>query len=189
MSRFSKTDWLDLGLKVLTRNGPGSIRIDTLCAEAMRTKGSFYHHFKDRDAFITELMTHWEKQLTANVIKKTERASNPDARLAVLNRLAGRIDMELERALRRWAGSDLLVAEAVARVDKRRIDYLARLWQEAKNISSQQAIDLAVMNHATWVGFQQLYVSVGDERRTRIDQIYARLSESLTNRNSVLDGA
>jgi len=188
MPRYSKTDWLELGLKILTNEGPSAIRIETLCEQAMRTKGSFYHHFKDRSAFVTDLMSHWEKNLTARVIEKTERAANPQARLRVLNRLAGRIDADLERAIRRWAGAENSVADAVARVDKRRIDFLARLWQEAKNISSQQAIDLAVMNHATWVGFQQLYVSVGDERRARLDEMYARLSDGLSDRNSALDG-
>lgn len=188
MPRYSKADWLELGLKLLTVDGPSLIRIETLCAQAMRTKGSFYHHFKDREAFVRDLMDHWEKSLTARVIEKTERASDPKARLAVLNRLAGRIDAGLERAIRRWAGAEPIVAEAVAQVDKRRIDYLARLWQDAKNISSQKAIDLAVMNHATWVGFQQLYVSVGDERRTRIDAIFAQLSNGLPDRDSVLDG-
>ncbi|NNC37383.1 MAG: TetR/AcrR family transcriptional regulator [Hyphomonadaceae bacterium] len=182
VARFSKTDWLDLGLELLVSDRAGVIRIDKLCAHAARTKGSFYHHFKDRDAFVSELMTYWEDQMTQKVIDKTQRIQDPIGRILTLNKLASGLDAELERALRRWAGSEPLVEAGVARVDKRRVEYLARLWQDAKDITSQQAIDLAVMDYATMVGFQQFYVDVSHERRARIDKYYGQLMESLPDR-------
>ena len=168
---------------MLVSDGADSIRIDPLCKRAGRTKGSFYHHFSDRDTYVTDLLAHWERQLTRTVIEKTGSISDPVTRLRLLNTLSSGIDVDLERALRRWAGSDSIVEEAVARVDKRRVDYLARLWQEAKSITSQQAIDLAIMDYAAMVGFQQLYVPVTRKRRARIDGFYGQLMKCLPDRN------
>ena len=184
MTRWSKSDWLDLGLRVLVDDGVSAIRINNLCEAAGRTKGSFYHHFKDRDAFIINLLDHWEKRLTANVISQTDREADPMARIYVLNRLAGQIDAELERVLRRWAGSDDIVAHGVARVDKRRVDYLAKLWHEAKNISSREATDLAVMNYASMVGFQQMYVPIDKDRRQRVDKLCGSLAKQYPDRTA-----
>lgn len=182
MARYSKSDWLDQGLELLVEQGASAIRIDRLCTEAKRTKGSFYHHFKDRDEYVRELMAYWEDQLTRKVIDETERIDDPIGRILTLNKLASGKDANLERALRRWAGAEPLVEAGVRRVDKRRVEYLARLWQDAKDITSQQAIDLAIMDYATMVGFQHLYVEVGDERRSRIDKLYGQIMESLPNR-------
>jgi len=182
VARYSKTDWLDLGLELLTSEGSQAIRIEVLCSRAEKTKGSLYHHFKDRDEYVGALMRYWEQNLTQEVINKTNKISDPVGRLRTLNELASGIDATLERTIRRWAGSEPLVEEGVARVDRRRVDYLARLWQDAKDISSQQAIDLAVMDYAIMVGFQQLYVDVRHERRSRINLYYEQLIQTLPNR-------
>jgi AcrR family transcriptional regulator len=182
MARFSKSDWLELGLEALLSDGAAALRIDRLCARAERTKGSFYHHFKDRDAYVTDLMAYWEQRLTRRVIDKTGKAGDPLARILALSELVSGHEADLERALRRWAGSDGIVEAGVARVDKRRVDYLARLWLDAKDISSQQAIDLAVIEYASMVGFQQLYMPVTGDRRARIDLLYAQMMDGLPNR-------
>ncbi|PHR91279.1 MAG: TetR family transcriptional regulator [Robiginitomaculum sp.] len=181
MTRFSKIDWLDLGLKRLAQEGPIAIRIDGLCTAAGRTKGSFYHHFKDREDFVSTLLARWEQTLTQNVIAQADREEDPVARLTALNKITMETDMGVERALRRWAGADAQVERAIKRVDKRRVEYVASLLQQAKNISSQQAIDLAVMNYAYLVGFQQIYTPVSAERRTRIDRMYVQILERLPN--------
>ncbi len=179
MSRLAKTDWLDLGLRVLAEDGPSAIRIDTLCAKAERTKGSFYHHFSGRDDFVADLMIYWEQKLTQAVIDEAEKSPDPTQRLIALNTLTADIDMGVETALRRWAGTDANVAAAVAAVDKRRVDYVASLLMQAKDIPAQQAIDLAVMNYASLIGFHMMFTDIGLERRKRIDQIYVSVLDGL----------
>jgi AcrR family transcriptional regulator len=183
MAKFSKTDWLDLGLKILANDGGQAIRVDNLCETAGRTKGSFYHHFINRDAFVADLVNYWEQRLTDYVITKTNQQSSASARIIILNRIASDLDAELERAIRRWAGSEALVEPGVVRVDKRRVEYLASLWYQAKNITSQQAIDLAIMNYASLVGFQQIYIPVAEDRRRRIDKLQAKIAANLPDRH------
>ncbi|PHR57437.1 MAG: hypothetical protein COA43_12120 [Robiginitomaculum sp.] len=179
MTRFSKTDWLDLGLKVLSKEGALAIRIEHLCKLAKRTKGSFYHHFKSRDVFVADLLAHWGDRFTQSVIDQVETQASPVEKLKSLNAITAAMDMGVGRELRRWAGADTQVARAIEAVDNRRIEYVASLLKQAKNISSQHAIDLAVMNYATMIGYQQMYTPINLERRTRIELLYVEILQGL----------
>ncbi|MEE9347714.1 MAG: TetR/AcrR family transcriptional regulator [Robiginitomaculum sp.] len=175
--RFSKNDWLDLGLKALTGAGPEAIRIDGLCARAGRTKGSFYHHFDGRDVFIAALMGRWEARLTQAIIDNAEREATAQAKLRALTIITTDMAHDLDVAVRRWAASDAVVARAVEAVDKRRTAYVASLLRQIKALSKQEAMDLAVMNYAALIGFQLMPVSAA--RRRRIDQIFGQLLDRL----------
>ena len=181
--RFSKDDWLKLGLKVLASDGAHAFRIERLCFKAGRTKGSFYHHFKNKEAFISALLVYWQQELTQNVIEQADQYENPVERLIALNGLTEDISSgaygSIERELRRWAGRNRAVKEAIEAVDKRRVDYVASLLMQAKDISSQQAIDLAVMNYTSLIGFQQMFSPIGKARRTRIDHLYVDILNTL----------
>ncbi len=179
MSRFTKTDWLDLGLAELSASGLTAIRIDKLCASAGRTKGSFYHHFSGREDFVAALLDHWQQNLTEAVIRETEQELDPVAKLITLNRITEELDMGVETVLRRWAGTEPSVATAIAKVDKRRIDYVASLLMQAKDISVRQAVDLAVMNYTSLVGSQLVFTDICQDRRKRIAQIYVDMLDNL----------
>jgi AcrR family transcriptional regulator len=182
LKRFSKSDWLDLGLKRLAKAGPDALRIDVLCIKAKRSKGSFYHHFAGRDDFVQALMAHWEQALTHAIIEETEKSKTAAAKLKTLAHIISGTDMTAERALRRWAGTEKIVAEAIAKVDKRRIDYVAKLIGQAKKIPPQTARDLAVMNYASLVGFQMMFQNVSAARYRRIDKIYEILLQNWPDR-------
>ena len=48
-ARLGRDDWLALGLERLAAEGPRALRLENICAAAGRTRGSFYHHFRDHD--------------------------------------------------------------------------------------------------------------------------------------------
>ena len=50
--RLSRQEWIDAGLKAMARDGVDAVRIERLAAALKVTKGSFYWHFKDRDALL-----------------------------------------------------------------------------------------------------------------------------------------
>jgi len=179
LNRFSKTDWLDLGLQALATDGPSALRIDVLCATAGRTKGSYYHHFAGREDFTNQLLHHWAHKLTEAVIVETEQQQDPVEKLIALNRITDELDMGVETALRRWAGTEQVVADAIAKIDQRRIDYVASLLMQAKDIPSQQAIDLAVMNYASLIGTQLIFTPINRERRKRMAQLYVDILDTL----------
>lgn len=54
-----KRDLLDAGLEIVLRQGAAQTSVDRLCSEAGVTKGAFFHHFRDKEAFIAELIQHF----------------------------------------------------------------------------------------------------------------------------------
>jgi len=133
----SKTDWLDAGLREITAGGPPGLRLEVLCAAMHATRGSFYHHFSDIGSYRRELAAYFEELRTGRYIEVAERvgAADPQARLEALRATVfDNMTSEgtlLERAFRAWATQESYVAEVMARVDKRRLDYLASLLEEA----------------------------------------------------------
>lgn len=54
-------DWLDEALNVMATEGVKAVAVEPLAKRLGVTKGSFYWHFKNRDALITELLAFWER--------------------------------------------------------------------------------------------------------------------------------
>jgi AcrR family transcriptional regulator len=135
--RLTAEDWLMAGLRTLACSGPAALKAEPLARDLGTTKGSFYWHFKDLPDYLTRLIRLWEERAFDGVIAQLDPAATPRVRLEQLCFLAvGFRDDSyggavLEPALRAWALASPEVAQAVARMDARRIAYLASLCREA----------------------------------------------------------
>lgn len=119
--------WIEAGLALLRGHGEGALTIERLAARVRRTKGSFYHHFRDIDAFRAALLAAWTERHTRMPIARAE--AGPGSRRPRLYAVVSSLDMRLELAVRAWAGRDPLARRCRQRVDRRRVDYLAELWR------------------------------------------------------------
>ncbi|MEM8852004.1 MAG: TetR/AcrR family transcriptional regulator [Pseudomonadota bacterium] len=156
MSRMRRSDWLDLGLRMLTEGGVESLTVDALCRMAQRTRGSFYHHFQDHEGFLVALAETWRDRQTDAVIAEVD-AGRQGARGDLLHRAAGAIDHRLDVAMRRAAGRDAVFAAMVAAVDARRIGYIAKTLQSERALDAAEAARLADLEYALFVGSQVLW--------------------------------
>src|SRR5262249_58197663 len=129
MTRLSKLDWLDHGLRVLARSGPDGLKAEPLAKSLNVSRGSFYWHFKDIEAFHRDLLARWRERATADVIALAEQEASLSARLRVLMRAGMTGDNALERSMRSWAAQSRAASEAAALVDEARIPYLSRLLE------------------------------------------------------------
>ena len=161
--RLGRCDWLDLGLAALSEHGPRGLTLETLCARAGRTRGSFYHHFADMEAFKAAVLDRWVERDARQIVAEVER-SGPDvaARRARLDTLAMSVDHHLEVAVRRWAGSDAPAAAAVRRIDRERIAYLGDLYAQE---GAGDAHDRATIEYAAFIGLQHLDVIAAEPDR------------------------
>ncbi len=175
MARFSRDDWLVLGLAQLSAHGPDGLRIEPLCAAAARTRGSFYHHFDDHETFIAALLDHWREWNTDGVIEMVELEAEISGKRGRLNALAAGLDQQMEVAIRRFAAMSRQAAEAVAEVDETRIDYLARLNQEDLGIDAPRARTLAEIEYAAFIGFQHLFPDADEARLVEIGEMLERM--------------
>ena len=127
-----KPQWLSAGLDALRKGGVAAVRVERLAAGVGVTKGSFYHHFRDRGALLEALLEFWSREMTDAEFERIQTVRGGlGARLLalaedVLEKGMGRYDP----AIRAWARADRKVAAAVAQVDRRRIKALAGLFEE-----------------------------------------------------------
>ena len=128
--RLTKSDWINQGLRTLTAEGSGGLKVGPMSAKLKVSRGSFYWHFEDIAAFRTELLRTWREQATDRVIQELSERSEPD-RLNYLMKRAFSQNRTLERAMRSWAAEDEAVAAIVTSVDASRVGYIAQLMIEA----------------------------------------------------------
>ncbi len=55
----SRQKILDAAVRLIRINGYAATSVDDLCVEAGLTKGSFFHHFKDKEALGVAAAQHW----------------------------------------------------------------------------------------------------------------------------------
>jgi AcrR family transcriptional regulator len=128
-TRTPRNTWIDAGLTALADGGPGAVRVELLAKELDVSRGSFYHNFGSRTAFLEQMLDTWELRCTEEVLARVEREGG-DARDKV--RRAGMLTfspelLPIDLAVRDWARRDRSVAKRLRRVDNRRMAYLRTL--------------------------------------------------------------
>jgi AcrR family transcriptional regulator len=69
---------------VLARDGVGGLRVEVLAKRCGVTKGSFYWHFKDRQALLEALLDHWKEGRIRDIEKPRRSHPGQGARTAAL---------------------------------------------------------------------------------------------------------
>ena len=108
MTRLTVDDWVQAGLDILDEEGIAGIKVPRLCERLGVTKGSFYWHFDDLDAFLGELASRW-----------LASAVDPQGTLLLAMRMfADPRNRNVVRAMREWAQSDERARAAIRKADQ-----------------------------------------------------------------------
>src|SRR4051794_22787656 len=129
-----------------------AVAVEPLAKGVGATKGSFYWHFKDRADLIDAVVELWERRYVTEAIAGLSAIHDPRARLERLFSVAatpgtGRIDVALAEASKTNAG----IAETVRRVQERRVDFLADIYEQL-DVAPDTARQLAVLALLAQVG-------------------------------------
>ena len=119
-SRLTADDWIQAGFSTIAEEGLKAVKIDRLCERLDVTKGSFYWHFSDIEAYRGALAEAWGQ------FRDTERRSfadlgelEPRERLVrMMASLVNPRQWALERAVREWARTDEAMAASVRASDQ-----------------------------------------------------------------------
>jgi len=125
--QLSAKDWLDQGLKALARDGFTALKAEPLAKAMGVSRGSFYWHFADVEAFHTAILKHWREVAAERIIADVEAAADNDNPLQLLLRRVFGERLALENAVRIWATVDPAARAAVRAIDQRRLTYVERL--------------------------------------------------------------
>ncbi len=134
--QLSKDAWLKHTLKTIGEVGVANIQIESLAKDLNVTKGSFYWHFKGRDALLNDALSYWYETATRIIGRAVNRSfSDPIDRLRYFFSLAfnQRYDVPggpVERALQEWARVSEAASKTTQRVDQERIRLIADAYIE-----------------------------------------------------------
>jgi len=128
-TRLSADAWTEKALALLMDAGVGAIKINRLCKELGVTKGSFYWHFADLDAFLAATAERWcaETREVLSGLSALEALPPLERIRAMALRLIDDRSSRIERALREWAQGDEKVAAVIVESDQ----YIFELVQAA----------------------------------------------------------
>lgn len=147
--RLARADWVKAGLKALAREGVSALKADRLARELGVSRGSFYWHFADVDAFHRAVLEGWKAVATEDIV--TRLAQIDGDRLGTLVAGALESDTKLEKAVRAWAAHDATARGMVKAVDARRIGYMEEELV-ALGVSRRAAAARARVIYWTWLG-------------------------------------
>jgi AcrR family transcriptional regulator len=123
-TRMTVDDWVIAALKIMTQEGIRGVKIQRLCNELGVTKGSFYWHFKDLDAFLDAIAQRW-RDGEGTFRSRWDEAVRADPKVGLHNAVTAFLDKRLgslERAMRDWSRSDNRARAAIKAADKRTFD-------------------------------------------------------------------
>src|SRR5919205_1648721 len=78
---LTTADWISVAMEAIVEHGVTAVAVEPLAARLGATKGSFYHHFANRDALIVAALEDWETAQTETVIERLELIPDPAERL------------------------------------------------------------------------------------------------------------
>ncbi|KVC67780.1 TetR/AcrR family transcriptional regulator [Burkholderia stagnalis] len=120
---LTRDHWIAAGFDALDREGYPGVSVERLARRLNVTRGSFYHHFRSRDAFVHALLAQWEADYTARMLAHAAQGHSLEDVLARYLAIAAEKQPGREIAIRAWARRDPLAAEYQDRVDRTRLAF------------------------------------------------------------------
>ncbi len=171
----ARAAWLETGLGLLGEQGVDGLTIDALAQRRERTKGSFYHHFRDWQQFAEALLAHWEEHNTLQIIELAEQGRSAVEKMDRLTELTVELPASPANAVRAWAQRDPVAAEYQRRVDRRRLAYVKQLCRES-GLDAGEADLIAHIVYGLFVGAQQMQPAISPQKQRKL---YRTLRERL----------
>ena len=124
--RLTRQDWIDAAIQLLVEAGIGAVSVDRLAADLGITRGSFYHHFSDREDLLRSMLDHWAERWTYAVREQIAALGlDPSTTLLVLMKMIrSERASDYDAPFRAWALHDPLARETVRKVDEVRMAFI-----------------------------------------------------------------
>ena len=174
MAKLSREDWLEEGIKILSEFAQDKLRILYLCERLKVTRGSFYHHFKSIDDYISSLMKKWEEENTLELIRASDKGSDAVERMEILASRVGDSKQSVEGSIRSWSFYKPLVKERLNRVDQQRLAYLRGIFKDM-GFDKKKAKTMAMIDYSLLIGLQQLDPNISKKKMEVIFNVYREM--------------
>lgn len=172
--------WVDTAIDVLAREGVSGLRVEVLAKRCGVTKGSFYWHFKDRQALLDAVLERWREGRIRDIEKTTAVAPGKERdqlhyAIEVYGASRNQKGIAIELAIRDWARHDSRAASIVESVDLYRLECTRRLFV-ASGMSDAEAKSRSLLLYACVFGLSLMHYghfddNLGDLKRRIADRI------------------
>ena len=176
-SSLARIDWLNAAIQTLHEAGIAAVSIVQLANILRVTRGSFYHHFTDRDDLLRAMLNHWEKTWTVDIREEVRSLELPPGEmlLALVQSIRNHKAADYD-ALWKYGGYPEPYLKRDARFSRRwqslRMDQLVR--EEIRDLTQIQQIDqlqILVKLLAARSARQLIYANLANEVRVTVDTI------------------
>lgn len=130
MARLSRQDWTDMSLKVLEEEGFTALRAESLARRLGVSRGSFYWHFEDVEAFEEATLERWRELVLAALDTTLAGSTPPEDRLRTLLGRSMKSLRRVEIMMRAWGTVKPSIRRALDRIDGKRLAYMTALVKE-----------------------------------------------------------
>ena len=117
----------------LLNGGPEAVRVEKLARSLKMTKGSFYWHFKDREAILEALLREWEEETSTIAAQAFSRGTVGEALTVIMAEVQERMvlsergEAPSDAAIFAWASVSPKVGKRVNKVEQQRIAVLTSI--------------------------------------------------------------
>ena len=175
--------WAEEAIEVLAREGVTGLRVEVLAKRCGVTKGSFYWHFKDRQALLDAVLQHWKAGRIRDIEKTTSVAPGQERdqlhyAIEVYGASRNRKGMSIELAVRDWARHDAQAAAVVEEVDLYRLECTRRLFV-ASGMSDAEAKSRSLLLYACVFGLSLMHYSHFDDNLADLKE---RIAERIVSK-------
>ncbi|MBA3012453.1 MAG: TetR/AcrR family transcriptional regulator [Proteobacteria bacterium] len=160
--KTDKTAWFDEGFKLLKAAGAAGLTIENLTRALGKTKGAFYHHFKNRNDYSRQLLEQWEEKQTGDIIRDSQAQKTLETINDALVTLSEKaMDPETEVAIRAWALRDPLARKFQERIDTRRVDFLKNMFSLMTQDRDQVEF-FSLIRYCFYIGSHQIIPTMNE---------------------------
>ncbi len=132
MPQLNRDDWIAAALTVLVEEGIDAVQVTQLSRLLEVTRGSFYWHFKSRDALLEALLAEWRARNTGVMVDALTAAQTLSEGILELFAVwvdHTRFDPRLDQAVRDWSRRADGVLKSVAQEDDNRVRSIAAFFE------------------------------------------------------------
>ncbi|SRR5258708_8194187 len=152
---LTRADWTGAALDALARDGLRAVAVEPLAERLGATKGSFYWHFRDRNALLEAAVTHWERIATDDLIADLESIAVPERARAAVGWVAeSDRDMQIFMVLL-WNADHPVIGPVINRILTKRMAFSLRMREQSGEDAEQARLSM-MYAYSVLLGLQLL---------------------------------
>lgn len=165
INNYPNRNWIEAGIKILREKGIENLTVKSLSEEIQLEETDFKRLYNGMESYMEALLDYWYEKETLKYIDMLEEMTGDAADLMLaMTEIIHNIDKEDEIAIRNMALKCPNAHDALARVDRTRLDVAIGLFKELGFSEKESAIRSKIF-YTSEIGTEYTSISSSLEQR------------------------